>query len=60
LRNRDVSSHALRVMRATEPRMRIQRELAARLAPVFWPAGAWLANAPIQLRPPRLGTLDLY
>jgi 3-(3-hydroxy-phenyl)propionate hydroxylase len=60
LRNRDVSSHGLRVMRATDRRTRVQRELAARVAPVFWPAGAWLANAPIQVRPPRPGSWDLY
>lgn len=60
LRNRDVSSRALRIMRANEPGMRRKRALAARLAPAFWPAGAWLANGPTQLGMPPLGTLDFY
>jgi 3-(3-hydroxy-phenyl)propionate hydroxylase len=59
-RNRDVSSEGLRVMRASDRRTGVQRELAARLAPVFPPAGAWLANAPIQVRPPRPGSWDVY
>jgi hypothetical protein len=32
--------------------MRVARAVAARLAPVCWPAGAWLANGPVKL-PPR-------
>lgn len=60
LHNRDVSSRALRIMRATDPAVRRRRTLAARLAPVCPPAGAWLANGPIQLTPPRLGSTDLY
>ncbi len=61
IRNRNVSSHALRIMRAPDRGMRLRRSLAARLAPVCWPAGAWLANGPAQvLTPPPLGTIDLY
>ena len=60
LRNRDVSSQALRVMRGSDPVVRAQRAVAARLAPAFWPAGAWLANGPIQLPLPRPGSWDLY
>jgi 3-(3-hydroxy-phenyl)propionate hydroxylase len=52
LHNRDVSSRALRIMRASDPAMRVGRAVAARLAPVWWPAGAWLANGPVQI-PPR-------
>jgi 3-(3-hydroxy-phenyl)propionate hydroxylase len=52
LHNRDVSSRALRIMRGSDPVMRLRRAVAARVAPVFWPAGAWLANGPVQL-PPR-------
>ncbi|WP_405489214.1 FAD-dependent monooxygenase [Nocardia sp. NBC_00511] len=60
LRNRDVSSRALRIMRASEAGMHRKRALAARLAPVCWPAGAWLANGPTQLGMPPLGSLDFY
>lgn len=62
LHNRDVSSRALRLMRGTDPVMRVQRELAARVAPVFWPAGAWLANGPTKVPVPRpkLGSLGWY
>lgn len=60
IRNRDVSSRALRIMRAAAPTMRVRRDFAARIAPSFWPAGAWLANGPLQLTPPRLGSLDMY
>ena len=52
LHNRDVSSRALRIMRGSDPVMRVGRAVAARLAPVFWPARAWLANGPVQV-PPR-------
>lgn len=54
LHNRDVSSRALRRMRASDPFMRWQRDIAARLAPLVWPAGAWLANGPTQVPVPRL------
>ncbi|MBL1079928.1 FAD-dependent monooxygenase [Nocardia sp. 2] len=60
LHNRDISSRALRIMRATTPAMRTGRDLAARVAPICWPAGAWLANGPLQITPPRLGSLDVY
>jgi 3-(3-hydroxy-phenyl)propionate hydroxylase len=60
LRNRDVSSRALRVMRGTDEAMSARRERAARLAPAFWPAGAWLANAPLQVSRPRLRPSGLY
>lgn len=53
LHNRDVSSRALRRMRAGDPGMRLVRDVAARVAPVVWPAGAWLANGPTQLPVPR-------
>ena len=60
LRNRAVSNRALRMMRADDPRMRARRTLAARVAPAFWPAGAWLANGPLQLALPRLRPLGIY
>ncbi|MEC3958342.1 FAD-dependent monooxygenase [Nocardia sp. CDC153] len=60
LRNRDVSSRALRIMRAPDRSTRLRRDLAARLAPACWPAAAWLANGPLQLPGPRLGSTDLY
>ena len=60
LRNRAVASQALRLMRGTDRATRSKRELAARLAPKFWPAGAWLANAPLQVARPRLGSWNLY
>ena len=56
LRNRAVSSKGLRVMRGEGWVTRAQRGIAARLAPVLWPAGFWLANAPIQLKLPRPGS----
>jgi 3-(3-hydroxy-phenyl)propionate hydroxylase len=43
-------------MRGEDLLTRVQRGIAARLAPMVWPAGAWLANAPIQLKPPRPGS----
>jgi len=61
LRNRAVSNRALRQMRADDPRMRARRTMAARLAPAFWPAGAWLANGPLQLPlVPRLRPYGIY
>lgn len=57
LHNRDVSSRALRRMRAGDPGMQLQRQWAARLAPFVWPAGAWLANGPAQLPVPRPSSL---
>jgi 3-(3-hydroxy-phenyl)propionate hydroxylase len=56
LRNRAVSSKGLRVMRGEGWVTRAQRSVAARLAPVVWPAGFWLANASIQLKLPRPGS----
>ena len=56
LRNRAVSSKGLRIMRAEDLSMRVGRDLAARVAPVVPPAGAWLANGPLQLTLPRLGS----
>jgi 3-(3-hydroxy-phenyl)propionate hydroxylase len=56
LRNRAVSSRGLRIMRAQGRSMRVRRDLAARLAPLVVPAGAWLANGPIQLTIPRPGS----
>ncbi|AYF75423.1 FAD-dependent oxidoreductase [Nocardia yunnanensis] len=60
IRNRDLSSRALRVMRAGDPVTRRMRDGASRLAPVCWPAGAWLANTPLQLAPPPVGLRGLY
>ncbi|MBF6489019.1 FAD-dependent monooxygenase [Nocardia otitidiscaviarum] len=60
IRNRDLSSRALRIMRAAEPTTLRVRDRAARLAPVCWPAGAWLANAPLQVAPPPVGLRGLY
>jgi len=61
LRNRAVSNRALRIMRADDPRMRTRRNLAARVAPAFWPAGAWLAGGPLQLALlPRLRPAGIY
>jgi 3-(3-hydroxy-phenyl)propionate hydroxylase len=57
LHNRDVSSRALRRMRAADPVTQLQRQWAARLAPFVWPAGAWLANGPTQLPVPRPASL---
>jgi 3-(3-hydroxy-phenyl)propionate hydroxylase len=48
IHNRDLSSRALRQMRADDPTMRVTRDLAARIAPAFPPAGLWLASAPIK------------
>ncbi|MEV6557431.1 FAD-dependent oxidoreductase [Nocardia sp. NPDC051756] len=56
VRNRAVSSKGLRVMRGDDLITRAQRGIAARLAPRVWPAGFWLANAPLQIKPPRLGS----
>lgn len=42
--------------------MRVRRDLAARMAPWFWPAGAWLANGPGKVPVPRrkYGRRNLY
>ncbi|MEU6409196.1 hypothetical protein [Microbispora sp. NPDC046933] len=42
--------------------MRIRRDLAARVSPWFWPAGAWLANGPAKVPVPRrkYGRWNLY
>ncbi|MDT5015777.1 MAG: 3-(3-hydroxy-phenyl)propionate hydroxylase [Mycobacterium sp.] len=60
LRNRDVSSRALRRMRGTDPTTRIARQVASRVAPVVWPAGTWLANGPTMLTLPPPGARGLY
>ncbi|KAA8884284.1 FAD-dependent monooxygenase [Nocardia colli] len=60
LRNRDISSKALRVMRGSDPATKLKRAIASRLAPTVWPAGAWLANGPLQIPVPRPGTRAYY
>jgi len=60
LRNRAVSNRALRTMRADDPRMRARRAFAARIAPAFWPAGAWLATVPMQPTLPKLFPAGMY
>ena len=60
LRNRDVSSRALRRMRGTDDSTRIARRVAARVAPAFVPAGAWLANGPTMLTLPPPGMRNFY
>jgi 3-(3-hydroxy-phenyl)propionate hydroxylase len=56
LRNCAVSSKGLRIMRAEDWSMRLRREIAARVAPAMLPAGAWLANGPLQITLPRPGS----
>jgi 3-(3-hydroxy-phenyl)propionate hydroxylase len=51
-----VSSKGLRIMRAEDWSMRLRREIAARVAPTMLPAGAWLANGPLQITLPRPGS----
>jgi 3-(3-hydroxy-phenyl)propionate hydroxylase len=58
--NRDISSKALRQMRGTDRITQVKRAIAARLAPVVWPAGAWLANGPLQVPVPRAGSRNFY
>lgn len=60
LHNRGVSSRALKVMTGDDILTNVTRRIAGRVAPVFPPAGAWLANGPIQLPTPRIGSTDLY
>jgi 3-(3-hydroxy-phenyl)propionate hydroxylase len=62
LHNRNISSRGLRILRGTTPAMRTGRAVAARLAPVIWPAGAWLANGPLKVPAPRMrqGSWNLY
>ncbi|MFD0360030.1 hypothetical protein ACFQZZ_01025 [Nocardia sp. GCM10030253] len=47
-------------MRGSDHVTRAQRAIAARIAPAVWPAGAWLANGPLQVPMPRLGTRAFY
>jgi 3-(3-hydroxy-phenyl)propionate hydroxylase len=56
VRNCAVSTRGLRIMRAEDRNMRVMRDLAAKLAPAVFPAGAWLANGPMQLTLPRPGS----
>jgi 3-(3-hydroxy-phenyl)propionate hydroxylase len=58
--NRDISSKALRQMRGTDRITQVKRAIASRLAPVVWPAGAWLANGPLQVPAPRPGSRNFY
>ena len=62
LHNREISSRGLRILRGTTPAMRTGRALAARVSPVVWPAGAWLANGPLKVPVPRLrqGSWNVY
>lgn len=60
LHNRDISSKALRVMRGSDPVTKLKRAIASRLAPTVWPAGAWLANGPLQVPVPRPGARAYY
>jgi 3-(3-hydroxy-phenyl)propionate hydroxylase len=62
LHNREISSRGLKILRGTTPAMRTGRAVAARVAPVVWPAGAWLANGPLKVPVPRLrqGSWNLY
>lgn len=60
LHNRDISSKALRQMRGSDPVNHVKREVASRLAPIVWPAGAWLANGPLQVPVPRPGSRKFY
>lgn len=60
LHNRDVSSNALRVMRGADWATKVKRQIASRLAPMVWPAGAWLANGPLQVPVPRPGKRAYY
>jgi 3-(3-hydroxy-phenyl)propionate hydroxylase len=56
IHNRDISPKALRQMRGTDRVNQVKRATASRVAPVVWPAGAWLANGPIQLPAPSPGS----
>ena len=60
IHNRDISSKALRQMRGTDRVNQVKRAIASWVAPAVWPAGAWLANGPIQLPVPRPGTRNFY
>ncbi|MCU1648124.1 MAG: monooxygenase [Nocardia sp.] len=60
LHNRDISSKALRIMRGTDLVTKVKRQVASRLAPMVWPAGAWLANGPLQVPVPRPGARAYY
>jgi 3-(3-hydroxy-phenyl)propionate hydroxylase len=60
IHNRDISSKALRQMRGTDRITQVKREIAARLAPVVWPAGVWLANGPLQVPIRRAGSRNYY
>lgn len=58
--NRDISSKALRQMRGNDIVNKAKRALASRVAPLVWPAGAWLANGPLQVPVPRPGSRNFY
>jgi 3-(3-hydroxy-phenyl)propionate hydroxylase len=58
--NRDISSKALRQMRGSDRITQVKRAIASRLAPQVWPAGAWLANGPLQVPVPRPGSRNYY
>ncbi len=60
IHNRDISSKALRQMRGTDRVNQVKRAVASRVAPLVWPAGAWLANGPLQLPVPRPGSRNYY
>lgn len=60
IHNRDISSKALRQMRGTDPVNKVKRSIASRVAPLVWPAGAWLANGPLQIPVPRPGSRNYY
>ena len=60
IHNRDISSKALRIMRGTDRVNQVKRAIASRVAPLVWPAGAWLANGPLQVPVPRPGSRNFY
>jgi 3-(3-hydroxy-phenyl)propionate hydroxylase len=60
IHNRDISSKALRQMRGTDLVNQVKRAIASRVAPLVWPAGAWLANGPLQVPVPRPGSRNFY
>ena len=60
IHNRDISSKALRQMRGTDLVNQVKRAIASRVAPLVWPAGAWLANGPLQVPVPRPGARNFY
>jgi 3-(3-hydroxy-phenyl)propionate hydroxylase len=60
VRNRNVSPRGLRMLRGESRYLKVAQPLAARIAPAFWPAGVWLADAPIQSRPPKVAPFGWY